>query len=486
MDTAGRTNHGRTARGTAVVVGSGPNGLAAAVTLADAGLAVTVLEAADTPGGGTRTAELTVPGLRHDVCSAVHPLGVASPYLSSLPLAEWGLRWRWGSVDLAHPLDDGTAGVLMRSLEDTAAALGPDGPAWQRTFGPLAAQFDAIANDTLGPLVGVPRHPLALARFASLAGRSATSLARRFTTPAARALFAGSAAHLTAPLTRVGSASVGVVLTTAGHAAGWPVAEGGSDAITRALVGYLGARGGAVHTGVRVGALGDVPPADVVLFDTSPTALVAIAGDRLPARTRSAYQRWRYGPAAHKVDLAVAGGVPWQAEACRQATTVHLGGTLEEVVASEAAVSAGRMPERPFVLVAQQYLADPTRSVGDTHPVWAYTHVPRGFDGDATDAVLDQLERFAPGVRERIVAMHVTSPAALEASNPNYVGGDIASGANDLRQMLVRPRLALDPYATGIPGVYLCSSATPPGAGVHGMSGHHAARSALRHLGRLD
>lgn len=466
----------------AVVVGSGPNGLAAAATLADAGISVTVLEAAESPGGGTRTAELTLPGLRHDICSAVHPLGVGSPYLSSLPLEDYGLRWRWPEVDLAHPLADGTAGVLVRSLEDTVAGLGADGPAWRRTFAPLAEHFGAIGKDALGPLLRLPHHPLVMTRFASRALLPATALARRFRTPAARALFAGSAAHLIAPLTGVGSASVGVALTTAGHAVGWPVAEGGSAAIAEALVAYVEARGGTIRCGVRVRSLADLPPARLVLFDTTPTALAAITGDRLPKRTRRAYARWRYGAAAHKVDLAVEGGVPWQAEACRRAGTVHLGGTLEEIVASEAAVAAGRMPEDPFVLVAQQYLADPMRSVGDTHPVWAYTHVPRGYDGDATEAVLGQLERFAPGTRERIVGMHVTPPAGLEAYNANYVGGDIGAGANDLRQLLLRPRVALDPYATGIPGMYLCSAATPPGAGVHGMAGHHAAVRALRHL----
>jgi phytoene dehydrogenase-like protein len=466
----------------AVVIGAGPNGLAAAVTLATAGLSVTVLEAADEIGGGTRTAELTVPGLAHDICSAVHPLGVGSPYLSSLPLADHGLTWCWPEVDLAHPLDDGSAAVLWRSLDDTVAGLGADGPAWRRSFGPLVDNFDTITADALGPLLRIPRHPVAMARFGLRAGLPATTFARRFSTDAARALFAGSAAHLVQPLDRLASAAVGVTLTTAGHAVGWPVAAGGSSAITTALASLLTSRGGTVHTGVRVESLSDLPPHRLAMFDTSPTALAAIAGDQLPARTRRAYTRWKYGPSAYKVDLAVEGGVPWTAEACRRAGTVHVGGTLEQIVAAEADVAAGRMPARPFVLVAQQYLADPGRSVGDVHPVWAYAHVPHGYTGDATDVLLDQLERFAPGTRDRIVGMHVTGPVALEAYNANYVGGDIATGANDLRQLLLRPRIAVDPYATGIDGTYLCSAASPPGAGVHGMCGHQAARRALRHL----
>lgn len=467
----------------AVVVGSGPNGLSAAVALASAGLAVTVLESADTIGGGTRTAQLTVPGVDHDVCSAVHPLGVASPWLATLGLAGHGLVWRWPDIGLAHPLDDGTAATQVTSVGDTAAGLGVDGPAWSRTFGPLADRFGDITADTLGPLLRVPRHPLALARFGLRAALPASVLIRRFRTEAARALFIGSAAHLVQPLTRPVSASVGVMLTTAGHAVGWPVAQGGSAAIADALASLLGSLGGTIHTGVTVGSLADLPPHRVALFDTSPTALAAIAGDRLAPRQARAYRRWRYGPAAYKVDLAVDGGVPWTAEACRRAGTVHVGGTAAEIIAAEAEVAAGRMPARPFVLVAQQYLADPSRSAGDIHPVWAYAHVPAGFTGDATDAVLGQIERFAPGVRDRIVGMHVTGPVGLERYNANYVGGDIATGANSLRQLVARPVASTDPYATGIDGVYLCSAATPPGAGVHGMCGVHAARRALRHLG---
>jgi phytoene dehydrogenase-like protein len=468
----------------AVVVGSGPNGLAAAVTLAQAGLAVTVLEAADQIGGGTRTAELTVPGVLHDVCSAVHPLGVASPFLRSLPLDEYGLEWRWPKIDLAHPLDGDRVAVMLQSIDNTAAGLGADGDAWRRTFGPLADRFANISAELLQPLLHVPSHPIDLARFGRRAALPATMFARRFSSDEARGLFAGCAAHVISPLTRPATASVGATLIAACHAFGWPVAAGGSAAITSALAGYLESLGGRIETGVRITALSQLPDANVSLFDTSPTALQAIAGDQLPPRVRRAFGRWRYGPAAFKLDLAVAGGVPWRAPACREAGVVHVGGSIEEIVAAEADIHRGVMPERPFVLVGQQYLADPSRSVGDVHPIWAYAHVPAGYPYDVTESIVRQIERFAPGVRERIVGQHVMSPAAFEAYNPNYVGGDIAAGASDLRQLVVRPRLAADPYATGIPGVYLCSASTPPGAGVHGMCGHHAAQRALRYLAR--
>jgi phytoene dehydrogenase-like protein len=468
----------------AVVVGAGPNGLAAAVTLAEAGASVVVLEAADEIGGGARSRELTLPGLVHDVCSAIHPLGVASPYLTTLPLDEHGLEWRFPEIDLAHPLDGGRAGVLVRDLDATAAGLGDDGPAWRRLFGPLVERFDRVGGEILQPVLHVPRHPVDLVRFGLRALPPATLLARLLRTDEARSLLAGAAAHAFTPLSRPLTSAVGVTLIAAGHHAGWPVAAGGSQSIVDALAGLLTKLGGTVETGVRVASLDEVPPARVKLFDTTPRALATIAGDRLPDRVRRAYTRYRYGPAAFKLDLAVEGGVPWTAEACRRAGTVHVGGPVDEVARAEADVHRGRMPARPFVLVGQQYLCDPGRSVGDVHPLWAYTHVPRGYTGDATAAMLEQIERFAPGTRDRIVATHVTTPAAFEAYNPNYVGGDIATGATDPWQMIARPRLAADPYATGIPGVYLCSAATPPGAGVHGMCGHHAARRALRHLRR--
>ena len=468
----------------AVVVGAGPNGLAAAVALARAGRSVTVLEGADTIGGGTRTAELTVPGLRHDVCSAVHPFGVASPFLTALPLAEHGLVWRYPEVDLAHPLDDGTAGVMVRDLDETCRGLGADGKAWRGVFGPLTEGFTGLADDVLGPVLRWPGHPVRMARFGLRAGLPATALAARFRTPQARALFGGSAAHIFRPFTRPATASVGVMLTVAGHVHGWPVAEGGSAAITTALASLLAELGGTVVTGHPVRTRADLPESRVVLFDTGPETVAEVYTDRLPARTRRAYRRYRHGPAAYKVDLAVRGGVPWANEVVRRAGTVHVGGTFEEIAAAEAAVCAGRMPEAPFVLVAQQSVADPTRAAGDLHPVWAYAHVPAGWDGPGEQVVLDQLERFAPGLRERVVATSVQTPAGFAAYNPNYVAGDIAGGANDLRQLVARPRLAADPYATGVPGVYLCSAATPPGAGVHGMCGFRAATRALAHLTR--
>ena len=466
----------------AVVVGSGPNGLAAAVTLARAGRSVTVLEAEDTIGGGTRTEELTVPGLLHDICSAIHPFGLASPYFSMLPLAEHGLHWRHFDIDLAHPLDGGRAAVMQRSLADTVAGLGVDGPAWEHLFGPLSRRFEELAEDLLRPMLHVPGHPLAMASFGMRALLPTTTLARRWDTDEARALFAGVAAHMIHPLNRPTTASVGLMLIAAGHHVGWPTVEGGSRAITDALASLLREHGGTIETGVRVTSLSQLPDHRVALFDVAPKAFVAIAGSQLPSGVARAYRRFRYGPGSFKVDLAVEGGVPWTAEAARRAGTVHAGGTLEEIVAGEADVHRGRMPERPFVLVAQQYLADPTRSVGDVHPVWAYCHVPSGWSGDATEAVLTQIDRFAPGIRDRVVGSAVRGPAELAAHNANYVGGDISTGANDPLQVVFRPRIALDPYATGIPGTYLCSAATPPGGGVHGMCGHNAAKRALGYL----
>lgn len=466
----------------AVVVGSGPNGLAAAVALAREGVRVTVLEAAETLGGGTRSGELTVPGLIHDHCSAAHPMAVGSPFLRELGLEGHGLEWCWPEVDLAHPLDDGTAAVMRRSLLATAEGLGADGAAWARLFGSSSRHLDELNEDLLRPIQHLPRHPLRLLRFGVPAAMPATMLARAFREERTRALWCGSAAHALAPLGLPMSSAVGVALITACHRWGWPVARGGSRAISLALASLLAELGGAVETGVEVRSLDELPAADAVILDLSPESAADVCGDRLPARVARAYRRYRRGPGAFKVDLALEGPVPWRSPECGRAGTVHAVGSFAEIVAAERDVNRGRMPDRPFVLVCQQHLADPSRSAGEINPLWSYAHVPNGYDGDATEAVISQIERFAPGLRERIVATATRSPAELAVDNRNFTGGDIITGANDPLQVLFRPRIAPDPYATGIPGVFICSAATPPGAGVHGMCGYNAARSALRSM----
>jgi len=465
----------------AVVVGAGPNGLACAVALAREGVGVTVLEAEETIGGGTRTSELTVPGLLHDHCSAVHPMAAASPFLRSLGLEDHGLEWRWPELDLAHPLEDGSAGVMVRSIEETARGLGEDGSAWRGAFASSSASFNALNEDLLRPVLHLPRHPIRLTRFGLRAAAPATLLARRWKGPHARALFGGVAAHAYSPLTRPMSSAVGVALVSACHSIGWPVAAGGSRSITDALAAVLRQHGGRIETGVRVRSLSELD-AEAVVFDLAPGAVAEIAGDRLPGRVARAYRRYRHGPGAFKLDLAVEGGVPWANEACRRAGTVHVVGSFEQTVAAEREINQGRMPERPMVLVGQQYLADPQRSAGELHPVWAYAHVPSGYEGDGERAIVDQIERFSPGLRERIVATSARSPAELAALNANFVGGDILTGANTPLQIAIRPRLALDPYRAGAPGLFICSAATPPGAGIHGMGGFNAAGSVLRHL----
>ncbi|MDP3968751.1 MAG: NAD(P)/FAD-dependent oxidoreductase [Nocardioides sp.] len=469
---------------TAVVVGSGPNGLAAALTLAAAGVAVRVVEAGERPGGGAQSRELTLPGLLHDESSGFHPLALGSAFAAEHDLAGAGLVWRWPEVQFAHPLDGGRGAAVWQSVATTVDHLGADGRAWERIFGGLTDRFDTIAPEFLQPVLHVPRHPLHLARFGAAAGLPASVLARAWSTEEGRALFAGAAAHAFRPLTSLASSAIGVALTTAAHAFGWPVAEGGTGAITDAVLRRAREHGVQVETGRTVTDLRELGSPDLVLLDTAPGAAARIIGPTLPDRVARAYRRYRHGPGAFKVDYAVEGPVPWTHEASRRAGTLHLGGTLEEVAATEREVVRGRMPERPFVLVGQQHLADPSRSNGDLHPLYAYAHVPAGFTGDATEAITAQIERFAPGFRDRIRAVHVRTTTDLERENANYVGGDIVTGANDALQLLFRPRVTTRPYATGVPGVYLCSAATPPGAGAHGMCGHHAARAALRDLAR--
>ena len=466
----------------AIVVGSGPNGLVAAARLARAGVDVTVLEAADTVGGGTRSSEAIVPGLVHDHCSAFHPLVAASPYLTGLDLDRLGLRLLQPDIDCVHPLDDGSAGELHRGIDRTAAALGRDGARWRRMFGPMLPRFDDLLADATQPVVRIPRHPLLMARFGVRALLPATVLAGAFRTGQARALWGGVAAHTNHRLDRPLTSAVGAMLVVAGHATGWVVAEGGTQAIADALVRDLEAHGGRIETGHRVTALADLPRHDVLMLDVSPTIAADILGDRLPSRVARAYRRFRHGPGAFKVDFAVAGGVPWTADAAHRAGTVHLGGDLAEIVANEEAVQRGTMPDRPFVLVGQQYLADAGRSVGDVHPLWTYAHVPNGYTGDATEAIIAQIERFAPGFRDRVVGMAVRSTTEMSVYNANFVGGDIIGGASSPMQLVFRPRVALDPYATGVPGTYLCSASTPPGAGAHGMCGANAAARALAAL----
>lgn len=466
-----------------VVIGSGPNGMAAAITVARAGHSVVVLEAADTVGGGTRTAELTLPGFHHDVCSAVHPLAAGSPFFRSVPLAEHGAELIHPDIALTHPLDGGRAGVLHRSIDETALGLGVDGHAWRGLFGGHVDHWDHLGDALLGSLVKVPRHPVTLARFGLHALRSAKGLAGRFDTDEARGLFAGIAAHGFLPLEKPLTGSFGLVLGGLAHVHGWPVVRGGSQKLADALVSYLESLGGSVVTGCRVGSLDELPPHRVVIGDLTPRQLAHIADDRLDAKGKRSLDRFRYGPGVCKVDYALSAPVPWTNADTRRAGTVHLGGTFEEVAAAESAVAAGRHPERPFVLVSQQSLIDDTRAPAGQHTLWAYCHVPNGSTQDVSASITAQIERFAPGFRDIVLDQHVMTAADYEVYNPSFIGGDISAGSHRGLQLLLRPRPALDPYATPVNGVFLCSASTPPGGGVHGMCGVHSAESALRHLG---
>jgi phytoene dehydrogenase-like protein len=475
-----KRNGGEKKRFDAVVVGTGPNGLAAAIAIAREGYAVRAYEAAPTVGGGMRSAELTRPGFMHDVCSAIHPLGFGSPFFRTLPLTEYGLDWIQPDAPLAHPLDGRTAVVLERAVGDTAAGLGRDGAAYRALIGPLVARWEVIADDVLGPL-GFPRRPIAMARFGFRALPSLESLSRRhFEGPRASALFAGLAAHSLLPLDRRLTAGVALLLGVLGHVVGWPLPRGGSQRIADALAAHFQSLGGEVITNVAVDSLDEVPAARAVLLDVAPRQLVAIAGDRLPNRYRRRLERYRYGPGVFKVDWALDAPIPWAAPECSRAATVHVGGTADEIARSERAVWQGDIVDHPFVLLAQPTLFDPSRAPAGKHIAWAYCHVPHGSRVDMTDRIEAQIERFAPGFRDRIVDRHTMGPLELEAYNPNYVGGDIGGGVMDLKQAFARPVAGRDPYRVPIDGLYLCSASTPPGGGVHGMCGYHAARSALR------
>ncbi|HEV7921485.1 MAG TPA: NAD(P)/FAD-dependent oxidoreductase [Thermoanaerobaculia bacterium] len=468
----------------AIIVGAGPNGLAAAVALAREGLSVLVLEANETIGGGARTMELTLPGFRHDVCSAIHPMGLVSPFFRTLPLAEHGLEWCFSPAAIAHPLDGGTAASLEQSVDATAKTLGPDGDAWRRLMEPFAKNAGKLFDEILKPISLFPKHPLLLARFGLEGLQPAVRVANRFHTDAARGLFAGCAAHSFVPLDWLGSASFGIVLALSGHAVGWPAARGGSELIVRALESYLRSLGGEIRTGVRVRSMRDLPPSRAVLFDLTPRQLAAIAGDELPARYLRKLRAFRYGPGVFKIDWALDGPIPWLAEECHRAATVHVGGTIEDIAAHEAAIWRGRVTDKPFVLVAQQSEFDPTRAPAGKRTGWAYCHVPNGSTEDMTAIIERQIERFAPGFRNLILARHTFNTAQYETHDANFIGGDIAGGANNLVQFLARPFPSRDPYATPNRRIYLCSSSTPPGGGVHGMCGYNAAQSALKRVFR--
>jgi phytoene dehydrogenase-like protein len=467
----------------AIVVGSGPNGLAAAIALAREGVSVQVLEADDVVGGGMRSEELTLPGFVHDVCSAIHPLAVASPFFRSIPLDELGVEWIESPAALAHPFDDGTAAVLERSPAATGETVGDDAKRYQRVFQPLAESVDSILDDLLAPL-HVPTHPIAFARFGALAGLPAAALARlAFRGSRARGFFAGLSAHSLLPLTQPATAAFGLTLGMLGHAVGWPFPRGGSQRLADALAAYLRSLGGEIETGRRVESLAELGDTPAVLLDVTPRQLVAMAGEALPDNYRRRLERYRYGPGVFKVDWALDGPIPWRAEQCARSATVHLGGTLEEIVASEREPWRGSVSERPYVLLAQQSLFDPSRAPEGRHSAWAYCHVANGSTIDMTERIENQVERFAPGFRGRILARSALGPAQLEAHDANLVGGDINGGAADLRQLFTRPVARRSPYTTPLPGVFICSASTPPGGGVHGMCGLHAARAALRRLG---
>lgn len=463
----------------AVVVGAGPNGLAAAIFLQQKGLSVLLLEGGKTIGGGLRSAELTLPGFTHDICSAVHPLAAGSPFFGELPLYEHGLEYIYPGVAAAHPFDDGGAAVLVRSVEDTARGLGRDEKTYKDLMEPLVRDWPLLAPELLGPL-RFPAHPLLLAKFGLIGLTAATSLARRFETREAKALLAGMAAHSIQPLTNLATSAFALVLMAAGHDKGWPIPRRGSIAIADALVSYFISLGGRIETGVYVRSLSQLPSSRAVLFDLTPRQLLQLGGHRWSSFYQWQLEKYRYGMGVFKIDWALDERIPFTAAGCRQAGTIHLGGTMEEIVEAEAVTAAGGYPERPFVLLAQQSIFDSSRAPLGKHTAWAYCHVPNGSLLDRAEVIERQVERYAPGFRERILARHTFNTAQLEEYNANYVGGDINGGVIDIRQLFTRPALRWSPYRTSEKGMYICSSATPPGGGVHGMCGYHAARRAWR------
>jgi phytoene dehydrogenase-like protein len=472
----------------AVVVGAGPNGLAAAITLARAGHSVVVFEGHEAIGGGSRSKELTLPGFVHDVCSAIHPLGLASPFFRKMPLEAFGVEWIQPPAPLAHPLDDGTAVLLERSLEETGKWMGPDAEAWTKLYKPLVAHWQGVVEGSLAPLrpIWQAKHPLTsleMLRLGFFAVQSPRWLAEHlFKGERARAIFAGMSAHSMLQLERPMGSAAGLLLGMLAPAVGWPLPKGGSQTIVDAMAAYLRSLGGEIVTGTPVTALRELPSSRAVLCDVTPRQLLKLAGDRLPGVYAQALSRFRYGPGVCKVDFALDGPIPWAAEECQRAGTVHLGGTLDEISASEHAIWQGELSEAPYVLLAQQSLFDPTRAPEGKQTAWAYCHVPNGSDVDMTERIERQIERFAPGFRDRILARHTFTACQMEHYNPNYVGGDINAGLQDIWQFFTRPAIKPDPYATPVKGLYICSSSTPPGGGVHGMCGYYAAQSALHRL----
>ena len=463
----------------AVVVGSGPNGLSAAILLQQQGLSVLILEAKDTIGGGMRSAELTLPGFKHDICSAIHPLAAGSPFFTKLPLDKHGLEYIYPTLAAAHPFDDGTASALLGSVHETAAALGNDSSAYIDLISPLVESWPGIAADVLAPL-HFPKRPLDMAAFGLNALRSATSLARIFKTKEARGLWAGMAAHSIQPLSNLATSAFALVLLATGHLKGWPIPKGGSSAIGNSLASYFTSLGGIIHTGVHVRSMNDIPVAKAVLFDLTPRHILDIAANRFSRFYAWQLSRYRYGMGVFKVDWALDGPIPFTSPETRLAGTVHLGNTLEEIALSEKLTSQGFHVEKPFVLLAQQSLFDTSRAPAGKHTAWAYCHVPNGSTVDRTAAIENQVERFAPGFKDLILARHTMNTAEIEAYNPNYIGGDINGGVIDLGQLFTRPVLKASPYRTSAKGIYICSSSTPPGGGVHGMCGYHAAKQVLR------